>query len=125
MFSARRLLPILLASSYGLAVTVSAHFHDHGHAPHGECCGPCGVPADAHGHDSDTKSPEKGPGGDSPADDQSCSVCKFLSNSPIAPEADDILFSSPLEQDLLLPAHEDPSQPIAPAWHSRGPPQVP
>jgi Protein of unknown function (DUF2946) len=102
MLSRNRILTVFLATSYLLAVSASALFHDHGE--HGEDQARPGV-SSSH-----------------PGDDQDCSVCQFLAQKP-APLAD----AAPSDFSALV-QRVAPSAPecivggLFSAWQSRAPP---
>jgi hypothetical protein len=97
-----RILTVLTAASYLLAVSASALFHDH--------------------NDHHKDQPRPGESGSHISDGHDCSVCQFLAQKP-APIAEIApVGSSARVQEVvaLAPAHVVGG--IFAAWHSRAPP---
>ena len=97
-----RILPVLVAASYLLAVCASSLFHHH------------------ETHDEESSRP--GFSASHAEDDHDCSICQFLAQKP-APAADvAAVEAGELVQAIATPSTLQSVGGLFTAWHSRAPP---
>lgn len=102
MLLRNRILTVWTATSYLLAITASALFHEH--------------------HDHRDEQPRPGVSASHASDEHDCSVCQFLAQKP-APTSDITPKGvSALVQTVSLPAPPRVACDAFTAWQSRAPP---
>jgi hypothetical protein len=123
-----RLVSLLLAAGYLLAVSAASLFHDHADPGCGDCSHSqsSAHKASSHCHPGDSDDHPQSPKNPSqcPADGSHCSVCQFLAQKP-APTAElPTAASGTLVQQAFAAPPARIQAGVFSAWHSRGPPPL-
>jgi hypothetical protein len=123
-----RLVSMLRAAGYLLAVGAASLFHNHAAPGCGDCSHSQSSPHEAssdcrHGDSDNHPQPPKNPS-QCPTDGSHCSVCQFLAQKP-APTAElPTAASGILVRETFAAPPARMQAGVFSAWHSRGPPTL-